>query len=137
VELARLIQHHLDGVLVLAELVSFVFLTSTRSPRASLNNSHLLGTVFVVMTLVLPLAMTIMVVMSALAECRLRLASGWHWLDVLYPCSGVSGGVLVRYRHEVSHCFWLGPMELMLQQGPISAPVREVANGLLLAHSFA
>jgi hypothetical protein len=28
-------------------------------------------------------------------------------------------------------------VELMLQQGPFSASVREVANGLLLAHSFA
>jgi hypothetical protein len=28
-------------------------------------------------------------------------------------------------------------VELMLQQGPFSTPVREVANGLLLAHSFA
>jgi hypothetical protein len=28
-------------------------------------------------------------------------------------------------------------MELILQQGPFSASVREVADGLLLAHSFA
>jgi hypothetical protein len=28
-------------------------------------------------------------------------------------------------------------MELMLQQGPFPASIREVADGLLLAHSFA
>jgi hypothetical protein len=47
-----------------------------------LNSSHLLGAVFVVMTLVLPLVVTITIVISALAGCGLRLASGWHWLNV-------------------------------------------------------
>jgi hypothetical protein len=89
------------------------------------------------MTLILPLAMAIMVVMSSLARCQLGLASGWRWLDVLHPCSRFDRSVLVRYPHEVSHCLQLGPMELMLQQGPFFASVREVANGLLLAHSFA
>jgi hypothetical protein len=89
------------------------------------------------MTLVFPLAVSITVVMSTLAGCWLRLASGWRWLNVLHSCSGVGGSVLVRYRHEIRHCLRLGPVELMLQQGSFSASVHEVANGLLLAHSFA
>jgi hypothetical protein len=102
-ELAGLIQHHLDGVLILAEFVPFAFLASTHSPGASLNRSYLLGAVLVVTAFVLPLAMSIMVVMSSLAGCRLRLAYGWRWLNALYSCSRVGGSVLVRYRHEVSH----------------------------------
>jgi hypothetical protein len=77
-ELAGLIQHHLNGVLVLAELVFFVLLASTRSPRASFYSGHLLGAVLVVMALIFPLAVPITVVMSSLAGCRLRLASGWR-----------------------------------------------------------
>jgi hypothetical protein len=102
-ELIGLIQHHLDGVLVLAKFVSFEFLASTRSPRASLNSGHLLGAVFVVTALIFPLAMLIMVVMSFLAGCRLRLTSGWRWLNVLYSCSEIGGSVLVRYCHEIRH----------------------------------
>jgi hypothetical protein len=102
-ELAGLIQHHLDGVLVLAEFVPFALLASTRSPRASLNSSYLLGAVLVVTALVFPLAVSIMVVMSPLAGCRLRLASGWRWLNALHPCGRVGGSVLVRYRHEIRH----------------------------------
>jgi hypothetical protein len=74
VKLTGLIQHHLDGVLVLAELVSVVLLASAHSPWASLDSCHLLGAVLVVMTLVLPLAVAITVMMSALAGCRLGLA---------------------------------------------------------------
>jgi hypothetical protein len=88
-KLTGLIQHHLDGVFVLAELVSFALLASARSPRASLDSSHLLGAVLVVMTLIFPLFMAIMVVMSALVGCRLGLASGRRWLDVLHPCGEV------------------------------------------------
>jgi hypothetical protein len=102
-ELTGLIQHHLDSVLVLAEFVPFALLASTRSPRASLNNGHLLGAVLVVTTLFFPLAVSITVVMSSLAGCRLRLAPGWRWLNVLHPCSRVGRSVLVRYRHEVCH----------------------------------
>jgi hypothetical protein len=87
--------------------------------------------------LVFSLAVPVAVVMSTLAGCRLRLASGWRWLNILHPCSGVGGSVLVRYRHEVSHCLRLGPVELVLQQGSFSASICEAANGLLLAHSFA
>jgi hypothetical protein len=75
VELIGLIQHHLDGVLVLAELVSFALLDSTRSPRASLDSNHLLGTILVVVTLVFPLAMAVTIVVYALAGCRLGLTS--------------------------------------------------------------
>jgi hypothetical protein len=102
-ELARLIQHHLDGVLVFVELVSFALLTSTRSPWASLNNSYLLRTILVVAALVLPFSMSITVVMSSLAGCRLRLAPGWRWLNALHSCGRVGGSVLVRYCHEVRH----------------------------------
>jgi hypothetical protein len=87
--------------------------------------------------LILSLVVAITVVVSTLAGCRLRLASGWRWLNILHPCGGVGRSVLVRYRHEISHCLRLGPVELMLQQGSFSASVREVANGLFLAHSFA
>jgi hypothetical protein len=73
-ELTRLIQHHLDGVLVLVELVSLALLASARSPRASLDSSHLLGSILVVVMLVLSLAMEITIVMSVLAGCRLGLA---------------------------------------------------------------
>jgi hypothetical protein len=89
------------------------------------------------MMLIFPLAVSITIVMSTLAGCRLRLASGWCWLNVLHSCSRVSGSILVRYHHEVSHCLWLSPVELVLQQDSFSASVREVANGLFLAHSFA
>jgi hypothetical protein len=102
-EFAGLIQHHLDGVLVLAEFVPFALLASTRSPQASLNNSYLLEAVLVVTVLVFPLAVSITVVMSSLAGCQLRLASDWRWLNALHPCSRVSGSVLIRYRHEVRH----------------------------------
>jgi hypothetical protein len=86
-ELIGLIQHHLDGVLVLAKLVTFVLLASTCSPRASLNSSHLLGAILVVTVFVFPLAMSIMIVMFSSTDCRLRLTSGWRWFDVLYSCS--------------------------------------------------
>jgi hypothetical protein len=66
-ELAGLIQHHLDGVLIFAEFVPFAFLASTRSPGASLNSSYLLGAVLVVTAFVLPLVVSITVVMSSLA----------------------------------------------------------------------
>jgi hypothetical protein len=114
-ELAGLIQHHLDGVLILAEFVSFALLASTRSPRGSLNSGHLLGAVLVVTALIFPLAVPITVVMSSLAGCRLRLASGWRWLNVLHSCCGVGGSVLVRYRHEIRHRLRLGSVELVLQ----------------------
>jgi hypothetical protein len=41
-----------------------------------LNSSYLLGAILVVTALVFPLAMSITAVMSSLAGCRLRLASG-------------------------------------------------------------
>jgi hypothetical protein len=102
-ELAGLIQHRLDGVLVLAEFVFFALLAFTRSPRASLNSGHLLGAVLVVVALIFPLAVLITVVMSSLTGSRLRLASGRRWLNILHSCSGVGGSVLVRYRHEICH----------------------------------
>jgi hypothetical protein len=107
------------------------------SPRASLDNGYLLGAILVIAALILSFAVMITVVMSTLAGCRLRLASGRRWLHILHPRGGIGGSVLVRYRHEIRHCLRLGPVELMLQQGSFSATVREVANGLLLAHSFA
>jgi hypothetical protein len=87
-ELTRLIHHHLDGVLVLVELVPLALLASARSPWASLDNSHLLGAILVVVTLVLPLAMAITVVMSAF-ECQLGLTRSQHRFRVLHPCGGV------------------------------------------------
>jgi hypothetical protein len=74
VELIGLIQHHLDGALILVELISLALLTSTRSPRASLNSGHLLGAILVVVTLIFPLAMAITVMMTTLAGCQLGLA---------------------------------------------------------------
>jgi hypothetical protein len=68
VELAWLVQHHLDGVLVFVELVALAPLTPARSPRASLDYGHLLQAVLVIMALVFPLAMTIAVVMPILAR---------------------------------------------------------------------
>jgi hypothetical protein len=89
VELIGLIQHHLDGVLVLVELVSLTLLASAHSPRASLDSGYLLGAVLVVMTLVLTLVVVITVMMPALAGCRLVLACCRYQLCVLHPCGGV------------------------------------------------
>jgi hypothetical protein len=75
-ELTGLIQHHPDGVLVLAKFVAFALLASARSPWASLNSSHLLGAILVVTAFVFPLAMSIIIVMSSLTSYRLRLTSG-------------------------------------------------------------
>jgi hypothetical protein len=102
-ELTGLIQHHLDGVLVLAEFVTFALLASARSPWASLNSSHLLGAILVVTAFIFPLAMSITIVMSSLTGCRLRLTSGWRWFNVLYSCSRIGGSVFVRYCHEIRH----------------------------------
>jgi hypothetical protein len=78
VELTGLVQYHLDGVLVLVELIPLALLTPARSPRASLDNAHLLRAILVVVKLVSPLAVAISVVMSALAGCRLGLACSRH-----------------------------------------------------------
>jgi hypothetical protein len=43
-----------------------------------LNSGYLLGAILVITTLILSLAVAITVVMSTLAGCRLRLASGWR-----------------------------------------------------------
>jgi hypothetical protein len=102
-----------------------------------LNSGYLLEAVLVITVLILSFAVVITVVMSTLAGCQLRLASDRRWLHILHPRGGVGGSVLVRYRHEICHCLWLGPVELMLQQGSFSATIHEVSNGLLLAHSFA
>jgi hypothetical protein len=67
VELAWLVQHHLDGVLVFVELVALAPLTPARSPQASLDCGHLLQALLVVMALVFPLAVTVAVVMPVLA----------------------------------------------------------------------
>jgi hypothetical protein len=74
VELAWLIQHHLDGVLVLVELISLALLTLACNPRASLDCGHLLRAILVVMTLVFPLAVAVIVVVPTLAGCQLGLA---------------------------------------------------------------
>jgi hypothetical protein len=72
-KLAWLVQHHLDGVLVFVELVTFLNLAPARNPWASLDCGHLLRAILVVMTLMFPLVVTVSVIMPALAECRLGL----------------------------------------------------------------
>jgi hypothetical protein len=72
-ELAWVVQHHLDGALVLVELVTLALLTPARSPRASMDSGHLLRAVLVVMTFILPLAVAVSIVVSALDGCRLGL----------------------------------------------------------------
>jgi hypothetical protein len=136
-ELSWLVQHHLDGVLLLVELVTFVSLAATRSPRASLDGGHLLQAIPVVMALVFPLDVAIAVVVPALAGSRLGLSYSWLGLSKLHPYCGVSCCILVRYRHEFSHGLGLGPVELVLHQRSIPAAIGEVFDGLLLTYSFA
>jgi hypothetical protein len=69
-----MVQHHLDGVLIFVELVALAPLAPARSPRVSLDCNHLLRVILVVVTLIFPLAMTVAIVMPALAGCRLGLA---------------------------------------------------------------
>jgi hypothetical protein len=100
-EFAGLIQHHLNGVLVLAKFIPFALLAATHSPRASLNSCHLLRVVLVVMALHFPFAMPIVVVMSSLTRCRLRLTPSRSQLDALHSRGRVGGSILVHYHHEV------------------------------------
>jgi hypothetical protein len=115
------VQHHLDDVLVLVELVTFAPLAATHSPRASLDCGHLLRAILLLVTLVFPLAVTVVVMMPALARCRLGLPCSRPSLSKLRSGRGVSRCVLVCYRHEFGQGLRLSSVELVLHQGSVTS----------------